>query len=150
MRESGLISCPEKGRSDRSVAGLSLRPGPGRYDPPSKSGPDTAPDSRIPIPPLPGKARKTPRLGSHGKQPQITPRLPKYARFRCPITGHNRVWTGDLFATSNHPCDPGIGQKNAAKYVRLKGGVFTTGDGGAAREFEGKQAGGFINSLIDK
>jgi hypothetical protein len=89
-------------------------PGPGRYDPAAENTPESGPDSRFWIPFLPGKALKTSRLGSRGKHPQITPCLPKYARFRCQITGSNRVLAGDLFATSNHPCDPEIGQKNAA------------------------------------
>jgi hypothetical protein len=79
--------------------------------------PKSAPDSRFQIPPLPGKPRKTPRLGSRGNHPQITPRLPKYARFRCPLTGHHGPAAGGIFATSNHPSDPWIGQKNAAKYA---------------------------------
>ena len=76
--------------------------------------PDTVPDSHFPIPPPPGKCPKTPRLGSHGNPPQIRPRLPKYARFLCQITAINRLAAAGVFATYGRPCDPEIGQKNAA------------------------------------
>ncbi len=38
-------------------------PGPGRYDPPRENTPDTGPDSRFWIPPLPGKALKNAPIG---------------------------------------------------------------------------------------
>ena len=112
---SGFKSGPEKGESDRWCDRSFINTGPGRYDQGRKRKPDLAPDSRFPIPPHPGKPRKPPRLGSRGKRPQIRPRLSKYTQFRCQITARNRVWTADLFATSKHPCDPGIGRRNAAK-----------------------------------
>jgi len=75
----GPVRARKRVRQIDGVAGLPARPGPGTYDPPCKNKPESAPDFQFPIPPLPGKAPKTPRLGAHGKAPNIRPRLPKYA-----------------------------------------------------------------------
>lgn len=81
-------------------------PGPGRYDPPRKNTPDTGPDSCFWILLLSGKPCIRPGLVAHGKWPKIKLGLPKYARFRWQITGFPGRWTGVIFGTSRHPCDP--------------------------------------------
>ena len=48
-----------------------------------KNTPDLGSDFGFRILSLPGKARKTVRLGSRGKYAQNEPHLPKFARFRC-------------------------------------------------------------------
>ena len=127
---------------DRWIPTHFTDPGPGRYDPPCENKPESGPDSPFSIPVFPGKPRKTSRLGSHGKQLKIRPRLLKYARFRWQIRRFNRVGTGDLLATSRHPCGPWIDQKNAAKYVGLEVCLFTTWVWEGVGEKGGKQAGG--------
>ena len=75
--------------------------------------PESAPDSLFPIRSPPGKARKTPGLGSRGKSLQNRPRLPKFARFRCQLWATKGPKTEANVDPYDYPSGTRKGQKNA-------------------------------------